>query len=143
MKLVLIESPFAGHTERNISYVRACMRDCLKRGEAPFASHALYTQHGVLDDNDPDERKLGIDVGLLWGAKADLTAFYMDLGTSRGMEYGAVNAAKAGRVVEHRMLPDELLMQALFPFRSDSAHWPEDTRMRFFGLWLDRVGQRR
>ena len=39
MKLVIVESPFAGDTERNIRYARACLADCLRRGEAPFASH--------------------------------------------------------------------------------------------------------
>lgn len=50
MILVIIESPYAGDVDRNLEYLRAAMRDCLKRGEAPFASHALYTQPGVLDD---------------------------------------------------------------------------------------------
>lgn len=47
MRLVIIESPFAGDVVRNLRYLRACMRDCLRRGEAPYASHALYTQPGV------------------------------------------------------------------------------------------------
>ena len=42
MVLVLLESPYAGYVERNLAYARACMRDCLLRGEAPFASHLLY-----------------------------------------------------------------------------------------------------
>lgn len=56
MILVLLESPYAGNVELNVTYARACMRDCLKRGEAPFASHLLYTQPGVLDDLVPNER---------------------------------------------------------------------------------------
>lgn len=84
-KRVIIESPFAGQVERNLAYVRACMRDCLLRGEAPFASHALYTQPGVLDDATPAERALGIEAGFewRWGAR---TLFYVDLGWSRGMK---------------------------------------------------------
>jgi hypothetical protein len=101
---VLIESPYAGDVERNLRYVRAAMRDCLTRGEAPYASHALYTQEGVLDDLIPDERTLGIDAGLLWGAAAEKTVVYTDLGTSRGMEYGIKNAEKAGRPIEYRTL---------------------------------------
>ena len=53
--LVLLESPYAGDIEANLSYARACMRDCFERGEAPFASHLLYTQMGVLDDTIPAE----------------------------------------------------------------------------------------
>ena len=42
MRRVIVESPYAGDVERNIAYVRAAMRDCLMRGEAPLASHLLY-----------------------------------------------------------------------------------------------------
>ena len=105
MRLVIVESPFAGDVKRNLRYARACMRDCLTRDEAPFASHLLYTQPGVLDDDVPHERLYGIDAGLAWGAKADATVVYKDLGISPGMQYGVVAAVKAGRPVEYRSLP--------------------------------------
>lgn len=104
--LVLIESPYAGDVAKNLVYARLCMADCLRRGEFPFASHLLYTQDGILDDNVPAERQLGIDAGLAWGAKAEKTVVYTDLGTSRGMEYGIGNALAAGRPIEYRTLPD-------------------------------------
>lgn len=85
MKLVIIESPYAGDVERNIKYARAAMADCLKRGEAPIASHLLYTQDGVLDDNIPAERSMGIAAGLAWRKVADAAVFYIDLGWSNGM----------------------------------------------------------
>lgn len=106
MRLVIVESPFAGNVERNLSYVRACMKDCFERGESPFASHALYTQIGVLDDTVTEQRALGIRAGLLWGAKADLTAVYTDLGISKGMEFGIAAAESAGRPVVFRSLPE-------------------------------------
>jgi hypothetical protein len=123
--LVLVESPFAGDVERNLRYLRAAMRDCLLRGEAPFASHALYTQEGVLDDDKPTERQLGIDAGLLWGAKAEKTVVYADFGISRGMEYGIENAERAGRRVEYRRLPGWDLPASVEPgqrWRWESAH---------------------
>ena len=43
---------------RSVGDARRAMLDCLKRGEAPFASHLLYTQ--ALDDSDAAHRKLGI-----------------------------------------------------------------------------------
>lgn len=104
MILVLIESPYAGDVERNLRYVRACMKDCLLRGEAPYASHALYTQPGVLDDTIPVERELGIHAGLAWGICAEKTVVYEDLGMSRGMEYGIENAKKNYRPIEFRRL---------------------------------------
>lgn len=105
MRLVIIESPFAGDTEKNLSYLRAAMADCLRRGEAPFASHGLYTQPGVLDDTDPVQRAHGIAAGLEWGLKADATVIYHDLGISRGMGHGLIAALDAGRPVEWRSLP--------------------------------------
>lgn len=104
MILVLLESPYAGNIERNVTYARACMRDCLKRGEAPFASHLLYTQPGVLDDTVRDERELGIEAGLAWGAIADRTVVYADYGISPGMAKGIDRARECGRPVEVRHL---------------------------------------
>src|SRR5690606_40243334 len=56
-RLVIVESPYAAKEffdrVRNQDYARAALRDSLLRGEAPFASHLLYTQAGVLDDDIP------------------------------------------------------------------------------------------
>lgn len=88
MRLVILESPYAGDIERNVRYARACMRDCLLRGESPFASHLLYTQEGVLRDEVPEEREQGIAAGFAWRAWADASVFYVDLGFSEGMLQG-------------------------------------------------------
>lgn len=104
--LVVVESPFAGQVERNLRYLRACLRDCLLRGEAPFASHALYTQPGVLVDDDPADRQLGIAAGLDWAAVADFTVVYGDLGISKGMRLGIEHATKLGRPVRYRSLEE-------------------------------------
>jgi hypothetical protein len=101
---VILESPFAGDIEKNVAYARACMRDCLQRNEAPYASHLLYTQEGVLEDSIPEERTLGIEAGLLWGEAADLTVVYTDLGISSGMELGVERARTCGRPIEYRTL---------------------------------------
>lgn len=103
-RLVILESPFAGNVEANLVYGRQCMADCLRRGEAPFASHLLYTQAGVLDDNIPAERKLGIEAGLAWGRYADATVVYTDLGISPGMKQGIARANAERRHVEYRTL---------------------------------------
>lgn len=85
MQLVILESPYAGDTVGNILYARRALRDSLLRGEAPIASHLLYTQRGVLDDGLPAERRLGIAAGLAWRAVAQLKVFYTDRGWSTGM----------------------------------------------------------
>lgn len=106
MRLVIIESPYAGDIERHERYARAAVRDCLSRGEAPFASHLLYTQPGVLDDNDPQERTHGIEAGFAWGEHAAATVVYLDCGMSRGMKLGIEDAEKQGRPIEFRSLPE-------------------------------------
>jgi hypothetical protein len=104
MKPVILESPFAGDVSMNIDYLRKCMRDCLIRGEAPFASHGLYTQCGVLRDEMPEERKLGIEAGFAWRSLCDTTVVYTDRGISSGMKYGIDHAEKAGHKIEYRQL---------------------------------------
>jgi hypothetical protein len=106
MRRVILESPYAGDVAANEAYARAAMRDCLLRGEAPIASHLLYTQPGVLDDAIPEERMLGINAGLVWGTLADATVVYADRGISRGMKYGIERAEHEGRPVEYRTLGD-------------------------------------
>lgn len=101
---VILESPYAGDVEENVKYARSCIRDSLSRGEAPIASHLLYTQPGILDDNVPEERQWGIDAGLAWGKGADKTVVYTDRGISRGMQYGIAAAEKDGRPVEFRSI---------------------------------------
>jgi len=84
--IVIIESPYAGNVELNVRYARACMRDSLLRGEAPYASHLLYTQPGVPRDEVPEDRELGITAGFAFRRVADVIAVYTDLGISSGMQ---------------------------------------------------------
>lgn len=102
MRFVIVESPYAGDIEANEEYARKCLHDCLIRGEAPFASHLLYTQPGVLDDLKPDERNSGIEAGIEIAKRADATVVYLDHGISKGMEHGMAAALKAPRVMEYR-----------------------------------------
>lgn len=104
MRLVIIESPFAGDVQANIEYARRCVRDSLERGEAPIASHLLYTQDGILDDGKPAERQWGIDAGLAWRRVAEASVVYTDRGISRGMLYGIEAAEAAGIPVEYRQI---------------------------------------
>ena len=104
MKLVYIESPYAGDVEHNLAYARRAMADSLARGESPFASHLLYTQPGILDDNDPVQRRQGIEAGFDWGQYADLAAFYLDLGWSEGMLAAERLWKSRGVAIEYRYL---------------------------------------
>lgn len=107
MRCVIVESPYAGDVKLNTRYARDCIADCLRRGEAPFASHLLYTQPGVLDDSDPEERNLGIRAGLEIGTRMDATVVYVDLGITEGMIQGIIAADAQLREVIHRRLGGE------------------------------------
>lgn len=117
MRRVTVESPFRTDTiklpngnevlidrQGNIKYARACMHDSLKRGEAPFASHLLYTQEGILDDDIPEERDLGIRAGLEYKRGTDATIVYTDRGISQGMVWGIRFAEDIAHPVEYRQL---------------------------------------
>lgn len=102
MKKVIVESPYAGNILVHIAYAKRAIKDSLDRSEAPYASHLFFTQEGILDDTKPEERKLGIEAGLLWGKSADLTAVYSDYGLSKGMEMGIERAKQENRPIEYR-----------------------------------------
>lgn len=102
MKKVIIESPYAGDTEKNIKYARMCLKHSLDKGESPLASHLLYTQKDVLDDNVLEDRKKGINAGLAWIECCDLHVIYIDLGISDGMMQAMDKSSKLGIKVEFR-----------------------------------------
>ena len=104
MQLVIIESPYAGDVDLNLKFARACMRDSLSRGEAPLASHLLYTQEDILDDDIPEERKWGMEAGFAWAKHASKIVVYTNLGVTEGMEIGIQRAIQEGREVEYREL---------------------------------------
>lgn len=102
MKLIILESPYAGNVTFNVEYAKLCMKDALSRNEAPMVSHLLYTQ--CLDDKDPYERELGIKAGLAFKSVVNKTVVYTDLGISNGMQYGIDDAIKNNREIEYRKI---------------------------------------
>lgn len=104
MKRVVLESPYAGDIEKNVTYARACVKDCLRRGESPVASHLLFTQPGILDDSKEKERVKRIDAGHIWIFVCDAMVVYEDLGISKGMEQGIALARMLGKPIEYRKI---------------------------------------
>lgn len=110
-KLVIIESPYRATpyytAEQHHLYLMHCVEDCLRRGEAPYASHHLIPD--ILDDDDQYERAIGIRCGFAWGQHADLVAIYSDLGIGDGMKDAIEHWNKLGKKVEWRKLPDKVV----------------------------------
>jgi predicted RNA-binding Zn-ribbon protein involved in translation (DUF1610 family) len=100
-KNVVVESPYAGDTERNLRYLRACFCDCLRRVEAPIASHKLYADlcFGIGLD-----RELGIEAGYAWGIMADYVVCYVDLGMTDGMKKAIKSYEDVGLKTKYRSI---------------------------------------
>jgi hypothetical protein len=105
MLIVCIESPFrpsdddvrryegrysrAELLRQNIVYARLALLNSLLRGEAPLASHLLYTQ---VWSEKPELRANGIKAGVEMHQRVDQVALYVDLGVSGGMKAARDNA---------------------------------------------------
>jgi hypothetical protein len=107
---VVVESPLGAHSraqiEDNKLFAIACCKDCLRRGEAPYASHLFFDRPGLLDDQVQQERALGMEAGFAWGDAADMTIVYVDRGISSGMRAGIARAILAKRTIIYRRLSD-------------------------------------
>jgi hypothetical protein len=104
MRKVVLESPYAGDIEANVNYARRCVCDSLARGEAPLASHLLYTQPDILDDTKPEHRALGINAGHEWIGMAEAMVVYEDRGISSGMRIGIAVAEALNIKIEYRRI---------------------------------------
>lgn len=111
-KICILESPYRGDTptdtEDNMVYAQKCMHDMLLRGEAPYASHLLYTQPNVLDDSVPEERELGIYAGFAYKHLDVMhSVFYTDRGMSLGMDLALEYCREHNMSYEFRSLEEE------------------------------------
>lgn len=104
MPRVIVESPYAGEIARNVAYARRAVRDSLQKRESPIASHLLFPQNEVVDDNDPSERRCGIRAGLAWAAVADYMVVYTDYGISKGMKSAIRFARRISLPVVYRSI---------------------------------------
>lgn len=102
---VVVESPYAGDIDKNTKYAQAACKDCMKRGEIPFASHLFFPQ--FLDEQSPVERQLSIQAGFHYWREFDKIVFYIDNGISAGMKDALERVVKEGKLWEARQLPKE------------------------------------
>lgn len=61
---VYVASPYAGDTVKNTEAAIGYCRRVIDEGYMPIASHILYAASGMLRDDDPTERDLGLMFGL-------------------------------------------------------------------------------
>ncbi len=105
---VFICSPFAGDTKKNTDKAKRYMKFAVEQEVVPFAPHLLYPQ--VLDDQDPDQRKMGLLFGLMWLRKCDeLWVFGRNI--SRGMRTEIARAKQYGIKIRYYSADCEELLQ--------------------------------
>lgn len=154
MRIVCLESPFkpsegdiakyAGRysaaelLRQNLAYARLALLNALKLGEAPLASHLLYTQ---VWSETADLRDAGIKAGIELHHRADLVALYVDLGTSGGMKLASDNARLVGTEITTRSIldvrdgrdPREILARmelGTFPYLEELYAWEATSSRR-------------
>jgi hypothetical protein len=88
---------------QNLTYARLALLNSLSRGEAPLASHLLYTQ--VWSERD-DLRDAGIKAGVEMHHRCDTVALYVDLGLSNGMKLADQHAELLQVNRERRIILD-------------------------------------
>ncbi len=59
---IYVASKYAGDVESNVAAAIGYCRRVIDEGHMPIASHLLYCQ--ILNDNNPEERELGLMFGL-------------------------------------------------------------------------------
>lgn len=59
---IYVASKYAGDVDANVAAAITYCRRVIDEGYMPIASHLLYPQ--ILNDNDPEERELGLMFGL-------------------------------------------------------------------------------
>ncbi len=88
MKKVYICSPYRAHSaaelDRNIEYAQEITGQVLKAGYAPITPHLYITQ--CLNENDPEERHMGMAAGLKLLAECDFVVVGDRYGVSEGMD---------------------------------------------------------
>jgi len=108
VRRILVETPAVTATTvvpgRNVTYARRAMRDALERGEAPLMPDVLYLLSGVVDEDVPTDRALGLLAGYTWAAHAEAVVVYMDYGISPAVAEAVDNAKALGLEVEYRLI---------------------------------------
>ena len=98
-EVVYIASPYAGDIEKNLTFAKAAARFAIARGKAPYIPH--LTLPAVLNDEDPRERALGIELNCETLSRCDALWVFRRNGISAGMAAEIAYAGKCGIETEY------------------------------------------
>ncbi len=68
-KMIYVASPYAGDVEKNVEFAKAACDYVRRCGFGFFAPHLFYPE--FLDDNVPEQRKQGLEMGLSMLTRCD------------------------------------------------------------------------
>ena len=106
-KKIYVASRYAGNIPVNIENTVCCCQYVISCGGIPVASHLIYPQ--MLNDNDHDERELGIAMGLALLALCDEVWIFRDSeGLSAGMRTEEQAARKLRKPVRYFRIEEVL-----------------------------------
>ena len=96
--IVYICSPFSGDVKENKKKARTYSRFAVKKGYLPITPHLLFPQ--FLDDENPDEREIGLHMGLVLMTKC-VEVWVFGEKNSEGMKREIQKAKWRGKVVRY------------------------------------------
>ena len=93
MKLIYMASPYAGDIEKNTEFAKRACRHVINEGHSFFAPHLLYPT--ILDEHQPEQRQLGLNMGIAMLSRCDELWCYCDH-ISLGMHLEIEEAGRLG-----------------------------------------------
>lgn len=96
--IVYICSPFSGDVRENKRRARSYSRYAVKKGYLPITPHLLYPQ--FLDDENPDEREVGMYMGLILMTKC-VEVWVFGKERSQGMQREIKYAKRKGKIIRY------------------------------------------
>ena len=93
-------SPYRGNVQRNKVYARRLVRWAIVDGYAPICPHLYLTE--VLNDNEPEERVAGLNIGLELLSVCDVVIVGSRYGISEGMAAEIEQAERLGLALVYK-----------------------------------------
>lgn len=145
MRRAIIESPFKGTSPEdraeNIKYGLMACKHAADLGFVPFASHLFFPQ--FLNEDVPEERQLGIEMGYDFWEKSDVILFYVDRGISSGMEKALAKAFMEGKPVRKIALKEiQNATGGHRPLPSPEDYAPKNASERPVPVDLDQLAKK-
>ena len=82
------------------------------RGSVEPGQYTSFDYTQVLDDHDPNERAMGIEMALEYLDGSDLLAVYTDRGISKGMQAEIDFATERRTLIEYRSIAEQITLSA-------------------------------